>query len=491
MPRVAARGPIGGRGESIPRAQARDLPPHLLRGGHDRLGDPALHARRPGRGAALAHARAARRSTAALSGYYTQAFGFDVPLWKQYLNFWAALFHGDLGRSITNFPTPVSELIMGALPYTLALLVPAIVLSFWAGNKVGALAARRKVLDNTVLPASYVLTATPQMWLGIVLAWLFASTWAIFPVSGAYGLDIQPSWSLEFALSFLYHWILPFSALFLVAFGGWAIGMRNMIIYELESDYSNYLAALGAPTKLVRKYAYRNALLPQITGLALALGAVVAGAIVVEIVFSYPGLGTLTLNAIQNRDYFLIQGIFLFLIIGVLIANFVIDIVYVVIDPRTRIGMQGELMPLTEPTQSGVALPAGPEADVAAPAAPALPSGTGAPPRARSEFLYFAFRNWKFVFGATIVLAMLAIAIVGPMAGRPSSARVRRAARPAPVLRVLARYDVVRAGRLLAVRPRSPRRLPRGRPRRRHRLGPRRRRSGSRRATAAAGSTTS
>jgi len=112
-------------------------------------------------------------------------------------------------------------------------------------------------------------------------------------------------------------------------------------IYELESDYSNYLAALGAPTKLVRKYAYRNALLPQITGLALALGAVVAGAIVVEIVFSYPGLGTLTLSAIQNRDYFLIQGIFLFLITGVLIANFLIDVFYVVIDPRTRIGMQG------------------------------------------------------------------------------------------------------------------------------------------------------
>ncbi|HEY9458403.1 MAG TPA: ABC transporter permease, partial [Gaiella sp.] len=175
----------------------------------------------------------------------------------------------------------------------------------------------------------------------IMLAYFLAFKWDIFPVSGAYGLDLQPEWSLEFALSFLYHWILPFSALFLVAFGGWAIGMRNLIIYELESDYSNYLAALGAPTKLVRKYAYRNALLPQITGLALALGAVVAGAIVVEIVFSYPGLGTLTLSAIQNRDYFLIQGIFLFLITGVLIANFLIDVFYVVIDPRTRIGMQG------------------------------------------------------------------------------------------------------------------------------------------------------
>jgi peptide/nickel transport system permease protein len=289
----------------------------------------------------LSRMQAQPQAAEALSGYYTEAFGFDVPVWKQYLNFWAALFNGDLGRSILYFPTPVSELIMSALPYTIALLVPAILLSFWAGNKVGALAARRKVLDNTVLPVGYVLTATPQMWLGIILAWVFATTLAIFPVTGAYSLAVQPSWSLEFAGSFLYHWILPFAALFLVAFGGWAIGMRNMVIYELEADYSNYLAALGAPPKLVRKYAYRNALLPQITGLALALGAVVAGAIVVEIVFSYPGLGSLTLTAIQNRDYFLIQGIFLFLIIGVLIANFIIDIVYVVIDPRTRVGMQG------------------------------------------------------------------------------------------------------------------------------------------------------
>jgi peptide/nickel transport system permease protein len=291
--------------------------------------------------ALISRMQAQPESAEALSGYYTKAFGFDVPIWKQYLNFWAALFHGDLGRSVLHFPTTVSELILGSLPYTLALLVPAVLLSFWAGNKVGALAARRKALDNTVLPLGYVLTATPQMWLGVMLAWIFATTLAIFPVSGAYSLALQPGWSLEFVASFLYHWTLPFSALFLVAFGGWAIGMRNMIIYELEADYSNYLAALGAPTKLVRKYAYRNALLPQITGLALALGAVVAGAIVVEIVFSYPGLGTLTLTAIQNRDYFLIQGIFLFLITGVLIANFLIDLAYVVIDPRTRIGMQG------------------------------------------------------------------------------------------------------------------------------------------------------
>jgi peptide/nickel transport system permease protein len=118
--------------------------------------------------------------------------------------------------------------------------------------------------------------------------------------------------------------------------------MRNLIIYELESDYAHYLEALGAPSRLVRKYAYRNAVLPQLTGLALALGTVVGGAVVTEIVFHYPGVGSLILTAIQNSDYFLLQGIFLFIIIGVLVANFVIDIVYVVVDPRTRVSMQGE-----------------------------------------------------------------------------------------------------------------------------------------------------
>jgi peptide/nickel transport system permease protein len=125
-------------------------------------------------------------------------------------------------------------------------------------------------------------------------------------------------------------------------FGGWAIGMRNLIIYELESDYSHYLLALGTPRKLVRKYAFNNAVLPQVTGLALQLGVIVAGALVTEIVFSYPGIGYLILQAIQNEDYFLLQGCFLFIIIGVLLANFAIDVVYVLVDPRTRIGMQGE-----------------------------------------------------------------------------------------------------------------------------------------------------
>jgi peptide/nickel transport system permease protein len=151
-----------------------------------------------------------------------------------------------------------------------------------------------------------------------------------------------PNLSWAFIGSLLLHWFLPFASLFMVMFGGWAIGMRNMIIYELEADYSHYLEALGAPRNLVRKYAFRNAILPQLTGLALQLGVIVAGALVTEVVFSYPGIGYLLLAAIQNQDYFLIQGCFLFIIIGVLLANFAIDIAYILVDPRTRRGMMGE-----------------------------------------------------------------------------------------------------------------------------------------------------
>ena len=289
-------------------------------------------------------ARASLRAEAAkvMYGYFTRAFGLDVPIWQQYLNFWNALFHGDLGISVYLFPQPVIKIIMRAVPYDIFLLLPAILLSWIAGNKFGAFAARTKWLDNTVLPLGYILTATPYMWLGILLAWVFGLVLGIFPISGAYSLAMAPHFSWIFIWSALRHWFLPFASLFLVMFGGWAIGMRNMIIYELEADYSHYLEALGAPRKLVRKYAFRNAILPQITGLALQLGVIVAGALVTEIVFSYPGIGYLILAAIQNQDYFLIQGCFLFIIVGVLLANFAIDIIYVIVDPRTRIGMAGE-----------------------------------------------------------------------------------------------------------------------------------------------------
>ncbi|MFC9090538.1 ABC transporter permease [Nocardiopsis dassonvillei] len=278
---------------------------------------------------------------AAMTAYYEEVFGLDKPLHEQYLSFWAGLFQGDLGVSVMLYPEPVTDVIMRAVPYTLGLLLPAILLSWVIGNRFGAFAARSKTLDNTLLPIGYVLTATPYMWLALLLAWSLGIVAGIFPASGGYSFSLRPEFSWLFISSLITHWFLPFLSMFLVALGGWAIGMRNMIIYELDADYSNYLQALGAPRKLVRRYAFRNAMLPQITGLAVQLGTIIAGSLLTEIVFNYPGLGKLILDSLESRDFFLLQGVFLFVVVGVLIANFIIDIVYVLIDPRTRVQMTG------------------------------------------------------------------------------------------------------------------------------------------------------
>jgi peptide/nickel transport system permease protein len=272
---------------------------------------------------------------------FAQAFGLNVPLWDQYWHFWYGVLHGNMGVSIYDFPAPVVHLIKDALPYTLALLVPAIVLSYIAGNRVGALAARRKSLDNTALPLGYIFQASPYPWLALAMAFYLAAYAHWFPIQGGYSQSLVPAANWTFMWSAVQHWFLPFLTIFLVSFGGWAIGMRNLVIYELETDYARYLRSLGASERLVRRYAYHNAVLPQLSGLALALGVVVGGSIVTEIVFNYPGLGHLVYQAVTYQDYFLLQGIFLFIILGVCIANFVIDIVYVIIDPRIRISMQG------------------------------------------------------------------------------------------------------------------------------------------------------
>ncbi len=199
----------------------------------------------------------------AMREYYTKLFGFDLPWWQQYLNFWGELFSGNFGVSLWAYPKSVGSIILEAVPYTLGLLLPAILLSWWAGNKFGAYAARKKVLDNTVLPVWYVLTATPYMWLAILLAWALGKVAGIFPVGRSFSASLEPSFTWLFITDLISHWFLPFLSLFLVLVGGWAIGMRNLVIYELETDYANYLYALGAPNRLVRRYAFRNSLLPQ------------------------------------------------------------------------------------------------------------------------------------------------------------------------------------------------------------------------------------
>ncbi len=277
----------------------------------------------------------------ALYAQFQASYGLNVSLWQQYLNFWHGVLTGNFGESIFAQGASVNSLVFSALPYTVALLVPAVLLSYVLGNRLGAAAARRKVLDNTVLPLGYVLQGLPYAWLALVVVYLFGPLWHLFPTSLGYDQGLIPHFDWTFISSALDHWFLPFLTVFLVSLGGWAIGMRNLVIYELENDSSRYLRALGSSERVVRRYAYRNASLPQLSGLALQLGVVIGGNIVTEVAFQYPGLGNLIFKAIGAQDYFLLQGIFIFIVIGVLLANFVIDLVFVSVDPRTRLSMQG------------------------------------------------------------------------------------------------------------------------------------------------------
>ena len=277
----------------------------------------------------------------ALYQEFAKSFGLNVPLWQQYLDFWKGVLTGNMGGSIYAPGATVTHLVFSAMPYTLALLVPATLLSYVVGNRLGAAAARRKFLDNSVLPLGYIFQSIPYPWLALVIPYLFGVVWHIFPTSFGYDQGLVPTFDWTFISSLLYHWFLPFLTVFIVGVGGQAIGMRNLIIYELENDSSRYLRALGASERVVRGYAYRNASLPQLSGLALSLGVVIGGNIVTEIAFNYPGLGNLIFKAISNQDFFLLQGIFIWIVLGVLIANFIIDLVFISVDPRTRLSMQG------------------------------------------------------------------------------------------------------------------------------------------------------
>jgi peptide/nickel transport system permease protein len=275
--------------------------------------------------------------------YFTKLFGFDKPVLEQYVNYWVEFFKGNLGMSVQMYPRSVMEVITHAIIYDIFLLLPAILVAFVIGNRLGAISAVNKKVDSALMPFCYVLTSTPYFWLALILSWVFGVVLRIFPLTGAFGLTTIPSFSLSFVLDYLYHWVLPFLSLTLVALGGWAIGMRNMVIYEMGANYSKYMEALGGSKKLIRRYAYRNGLLPQISGLAISIGTIVAGNISMQVAFTYPGLGLTIFNSIINHDYFLMQGCFLFLVITVLIANFIVDIAYMILDPRVRHSYAGEV----------------------------------------------------------------------------------------------------------------------------------------------------
>lgn len=273
----------------------------------------------------------------------TLLFSLDDPIIVQYLNYWRAIFTGDFGISIMQFPTPVMDIIRRAIIFDIILLVPAIILGWFIGNGLGAFSGVRKKADNVLMPAFYFLTSSPYFWLAGVVAFFLGVKLGWFPISGAYSATMVPGLNLRFILDYFSHWLLPFLSMLLVDLGGWAIGMRNLIIYERSSNYSKYMEALGASPRLIQNYGFRNGVLPQVTGLALKIAGIIGGAITVETVFNYPGLGRMMLNAVLNQDYFLLQGIFLAIVIMTLIANFIADIIYMFIDPRVRLSLSGEV----------------------------------------------------------------------------------------------------------------------------------------------------
>jgi peptide/nickel transport system permease protein len=260
-----------------------------------------------------------------------------APLISQFFNYLGMSLRGDLGTSILQHPKSVGEIIQTALPWTLALQLPTIIFGWIVGNLLGALAAyKRGVFDRGFYPLALLASAIPAFCFGILLVYIFGIRLEWFPAVGGYAEGMNPSWSWSFIQSAGYHFILPYLSIFLIVVGGQAIGMRSMCIYELGTDYVKYAKLLGIRESKILLYMFRNAMLPQLTGLALALGAMVGGALITEMIFSYPGLGLAILTAIQGNDYPVITGTTLLLTTCVLIANFTVDILIGILDPRVR-----------------------------------------------------------------------------------------------------------------------------------------------------------
>ena len=268
---------------------------------------------------------------------YIQEFGLDKPLYIQFFHYIITVLHGDLGTSFSLYPTNVNKILAEALPWTIALQVPSILVGWILGNLLGAITAYKKgKFDNVLFPSALFISCIPYYCLAIILLYLLGVVFGVFPIGGGYSMQLTPSFSVAFLTDALKHYFLPFFSIVLVTIGGQAIGMREMSIYELNTDYVNYSKLLGISERKIVRYVFKNAMLPQITGLAISLGTMVGGALITEIVFSYPGIGTWLFNGIREQDYPLIQGCTLIITVAVLMANFLIDIVYGIIDPRIK-----------------------------------------------------------------------------------------------------------------------------------------------------------
>jgi peptide/nickel transport system permease protein len=268
---------------------------------------------------------------------YTELFGTNKPMLEQFFIYMKNVVRGDFGFSFSQYPRPVSEVIKASIWWTIALQFPAIIVGWIIGNSLGALAAYLKGgFDKVLMPVSIFVSNLPAFGMAVILLVIFAVNLKWFPTSGGYGFDLIPNMSWKFLWSVIVHYQLPFWSIVAITIGGQAIGMRSMAIYELNADYVKYSRFMGIKDRKIIGYVFRNAMLPQVTGLALSIGTMVGGALVAEIIFSYPGLGTTLLSGVMGQDYPLISAATLIITAMVLIANFLIEILYGFIDPRIK-----------------------------------------------------------------------------------------------------------------------------------------------------------
>jgi peptide/nickel transport system permease protein len=275
----------------------------------------------------------------AMRASLTELYGLEGNTWDQYVGLWSRLLRGDLGPSFSSFPTPVIELISNALPWTLGLLLTATIISWIIGNLLGVVASyypKNKML-SAVDVLSQAVRPIPYYLMALLLMTFFGFMWPIFPMRGAYPMGMMPEFTLSFAITVLYHSVLPAVSLIIVGAGSWFIGMKSLTSNIISEDYVVYAETAGLkPRKILFGYVMRNALLPQVTGLALQIGMIFNGSLILEVIFTYPGLGDLAFKAIKASDYSLVMGITLFSIVGVATTVLIMDLLYPLFDPRVR-----------------------------------------------------------------------------------------------------------------------------------------------------------
>lgn len=268
---------------------------------------------------------------------YTKEFGLDKSLPEQFFIYIGNLFKGNMGTSLSKYPRQVTEILGSSIGWTLALQIPGIIVGWFLGNLLGAVAAYiRKSIDTVVLPIFMFISNMPAFGLAFIMIFIFSTKLGVAPSGGGYAYDMIPSFTPEFVASVLKYYQMPFWTMVLISIGGQAIGMRSMSIYELNADYVKYSRFLGIKDHKIVMYVFRNAMLPQITGLAMSFGTMIGGNLVAEMVYSYPGIGTTMFQAIGARDYPLLSGCTLLITIMVLIANLVVEVLYGVVDPRVK-----------------------------------------------------------------------------------------------------------------------------------------------------------